>query len=65
MSGRARRLDLLLDAGEEFRHRHPESGRNRHDGFHREIVFAALDAAHVRPMQPAVIGETFLRIAVL
>lgn len=58
-------LYLLLDAGKQVRHCHPEPGRNGHDGLQGKVVFAALDAAHVRAMQSAVIGETFLRKAVL
>jgi len=43
-------LDLLLNAGKQLRHRHAESGRNGHDGLHCEVVFAALDAAHIGSM---------------
>jgi len=59
------RLDLLFNVREQVRHGHLQPLRDRHQGLDRQVMFATLDATHVRSMQPAVIGEPFLGKAVL
>jgi hypothetical protein len=58
-------FSLLLDAGKKLRHRQAQSPRHGQNRLHRQISFASRDPAHVGPMQPAMIGERFLRKALL
>ena len=59
---RVRRLvDVALNVGEEIGDRNPQTSCDREGRLDGEIVFSALDAAHVGPVEPAMIRKGFLR----
>ncbi len=51
---------VVLDAGQQFRHRYAEYARNLHQVCEADVLFAALDLADVRSMQSADVGELLL-----
>ena len=59
------RRDFVFDSGKQFGKGYSESLRNGERRLDREVMFAALDAAHVCPMEAAMVGEGLLGKALL
>ena len=51
---------VVLDAGEQFRHRDAQHARDLDQVCEADVLFAALDLADVRPMESADVGELLL-----
>jgi hypothetical protein len=56
---------MLFDPGKQFGQADAETSGDRERRLDGEVVFAALDASHVGAMKAAMIGEGFLREALL
>ena len=58
-------LHLFFEAGKQLRKRDAQASCNGERGLKGQIVFAALDATHVGPMEPAVVRKRLLRKTLL
>jgi hypothetical protein len=60
LRGACRLIEMLFDSEEELGNRHVEPSRNGERRVNSEVVLPALDAAHIRAVDAAMVRKGFL-----